>query len=475
MEVYLIMSELNTENISPEKSKACGKRKFSPKLKAIRVYLIAFAVIFAICCVYAVFQMTNSRYVTVTMNSASVAKGQNPDGTAFDIYQILSDEVLEAAALKLDDKISAVELKRHLSVSDALTAEANQQLKQSILDGENENTYFPTVYRITYETVSDSIRKEGIAQQALALCKAFVYPSASRILGAVSESYQEIYADAYLNYDSMFEIDWASIDAMDFYNRAEALYTESVRILRFLQDKEKANPTAESSAEKVTYGDLRNDLGQLINVDIENHQAYIIQNSITASHEELLRQFRYMEEIYIEEMERKTEEYMVLDEAVDLYDSTTTKVVFIPALDQDNSFYMNRTKVGLDYLVESADAARLAADEAEHNAKHYQYLQSCFAETVIPEQSQVEHTNAIYQSIKREFNKLMNSVKLLLAESNQAENEGIKSSEAGMSVSLVGVGMSFAKRFVILSLGAYVLICVYSVLPKKKKEVSQEV
>ena len=476
MEVYLIMSELNTENISPEKSKACGKRKFSPKLKAMRVYLIAFAVVFAICCAYAVFQMTNSRYVIVTMNSASVAKGQNPDGTAFDIYQILSDEVLEAAALKLDDKISVEEMKRHLTVSDALTAEANQQLKQSILDGENENTYFPTVYRVTYETVSDSIRKEGLAQQALALCKAVVLPDAKLVLKAVAESYQEVYAESYLNYEAMFEIDWANIDKMDYYNRAEALYTESVRILRFLQDKEKTNPTAESSAQKVTYGDLSNDLWQLINGDIENHQAYIIQNSITASREELLRQFRYMEEIYIEEMERKTEEYLILDEAVDLYDSTTTKVVFIPALDQDNSFYMNRTKVGLDYLMESADAARLAADDAEHNAKHYQYLQSCFAETVIPAQSQIDHTDAIYLSIKDEFNKLMDSVKLLLAESNQAENEGIKAGNAAMTVGIVGVGMSFAKRFAILSMAAYVVICIPSFLPKKKKcEDAQEV
>ena len=469
------MSVLNTQNASPKKSGKYCWCKTPDTRKTIRVYLLVFALIFAVCCLYAVFQMTNSRFVTITINSASVSKGQNPDGTAFDIYQILSDEVLEAASQKLNGKISAAELKRHLSVSDALTAETNQQLKQSILDGEYENTYFPTVYRITYSTISDNIRNGGIVQQVLALCRAFVFPNANRILEAVAESYQEVYAASYLTYDSMFEIDWASIDTMDYYNRAEALQTESMRILRFLQDKEKKNPVAESSSGKLTYGDLRNDLWQLIRVDIENHQAYIIQNSITSSRKEILRQFRYMEAIYIEEKERKTEEYLILDEAVDMYDSTTTKVVFIPALDQDNSFYMNRTKVGLDYLVESADAARLAADEAEHNAKYYQYLQTCFAETVTPKQSQIAHTDAIYLSIKGELEELMNSVSLLLSESNQAENEGIKVSRAEMSVGIVGAGMSFAKRFVILSMGAYVLICIYSALPKKKTEESQEV
>ena len=469
------MSELNTENVSVKKSVKWGKCKFFPKLKASRVYLIALAVVFAVCCLYAVNQMTNSVSVTITLNSASVAKGQNPDGTAFDIYQILSDEVLEVASLKLKGKISAAELKRHLSVADALSAQTNQQLKQSILDGENENTYFPTVYCITYETISDEIRKDGIILQAWEHCKAIVFPSKNRILKAVAESYQEVYEESYLNYDAMFEIDWDSIDTMDYYNRAEALHTESMRILRFLQDKEKTNPVTGTSEEKLTFGDLRNNLWQIISVDIENHQAYIIQNSITASRSELLRQFRYMEEIYVEEKERKPEEYMILDEAVDMYDSTTTKVVFIPALDQDNSFYMNRTKVGLDYLVESADAAKLAADEADHNAKYYQYLQTCFAETVTPKQSQIAHTDAIYLSIKEELEELTESVRVLLAESNQTENEGIKMSNAKMSVGIVGIGMSFAKRFVILSMGAYVVIYVLSVLPKKKAERTQEV
>ena len=469
------MSMLNTTNASPDKSGKWCKCKTPDQRKTIRVYLLVFALVFVICCLCAVFQMTNSRHVTITINSASVSKGQNPDGTAFDIYQILSDKVLETASKKLGGKISVAELKRHLSVSDALTAETNQQLKQSILDGAHENTYFPTVYRVTYSTVSDEIRDEGIGQQVMAIFKAFAFPNADRILGAVAESYQEVYAASYLTYDSMFEIDWASINAMDYYNRTEALRTKSMQILRFLKDKANETPVAETSSQKLTYGDLSNDLWQLISVDIENHQAYIIQNSITSSRTELLRQFRYMEEIYVEETERKTEEYLILDEAVDMYDSTTTKVVFIPALDQNDSFYMNRTKVGLDYLVESADAARLAADEAEHNAKYYQYLQTCFAETVTPKQSQIAHTDAIYLSIKEALEKLMHSVRELLAESNQAENEGIKVSNAEISAGIVGVGMSFAKRFVILSMAAYVLICIPSAFSKKKIEDSQEV
>ena len=468
------MSVLNTMNASPKKSGKYCKCTTPNQRKSIRVYVLVFTLVFAICCLCAVFQMANSRCVTITINSAAAAKGQNPDGSSYDIYQIISDEVLESASQKLGGNISATELKQHLSVSDALTAETNQQLKQSILDGEHENTYFPTVYRLTYTTVTDKMSTEKFGIQIRALFRGSAR-SVDRILEAVAESYQEVYAASYLTYDAMFEIDWTCIDIMDYYNRTEALRAEAMRILRFLQDKEKDTPVTESSSQKLTFGDLSNDLWQLISVDIENHQAYIIQNSITTSRKTLLQQFRYMEEIYVEERERRTEEYLILDEAVDMYDSTTTKVVFIPALDQNNAFYMNRTKVGLDYLVESADAARLAADEAEHNAKYYQYLQTRFAETITPKQSQIAHTEAIYLSLKGEMEELMESVKVLLAESNQIENDGIKVSEAEMSADMIGICMSFAKRFVILSMAAYVLICIPSAFSKKKTEDSQEV
>ena len=463
------MSEVNTENTSPKKSGKNRKRKPSNTAKGVWLYLIVFALVFAFCCLRAVFQMTSSRSVTVTINSASVSRGQNPDGTAFDVYKILSDEVLEAAAEKLGGGISVAELKHHLSVSDALIAKTNQQLKQSILDGEHENIYFPTVYSLTYSAVSDEMNPQGFGHMIAFFRTGLSSDKMDRILEAVTESYQAYYESTFLTYDAMFEIDWEDIDTMDYYNRAEALKTEAMRILRFLQDRSAENRTTFSST-KLTYGDLENDLWQLISVDIENHQAYIIQNNITTSRKALLRQFRYMEEIYKEEKERKTEEYLILDEAVDMYDSSTTKVVFIPALDQNDSFYMNRTKVGLDYLVESADAARLAADEAEHNAQYYQYLQACFADSVTPKKSQINHADTVYQNIKNRIEEVNQSVKVLLEESNQSENKGIKVSNADMSVGIVGVAMSFAKQFVILSMAGYVLICLLTAFSGKKKQ-----
>ena len=468
------MSEIKTENTSVTENQTITKKKVRRLPKSLGLHLAVFVLVFVVCGLYAFSQMTSSRSVTITVNSTSISKGQNPDGTPFDIYRILSDEVLEAAVAKLGSAVSAGELRAHLSVADALRAETNQQLKQSILDGEYENTYFPTVYRLTYSTLVNPGSDADLGQKI----RGFFGGSAreiDQILEAVSTSYQEMYEDSYLTYSTMFDIDWKSIDEMDYYNRAEALRTEAMRIFRFLQDKHNENSMTVTPSSGLTYGDLCNDLWQLISVDIENHRAFIIQNNLTTERKMLLRQFRYMEEIYKEDKERRTEEYLILDEAVDMYDSTTTKVVFIPALDQNDSFYMNRTKVGLDYLVESADSARLAADEAEHNAQYYQYLQTCFADAVTPKKSQTKHADAVYLDIQEQVEDMAETVKLLVEENNRTANEGIKVSGAEMSAGILGVGMSFAKRFVIVYMAAYVLICIPSAFTKKKRENAGEV
>ena len=67
---------------------------------------------------------------------------------------------------------------------------------------------------------------------------------------------------------------------------------------------------------------------------------------------------------------------------------------------------------------------------------------------------------------------ITDAVKLLKPETPKAN---VDANDAAMTVGIVGVGMSFAKRFVILSMAAYVLLCIPSVFPKKKMEESQEV
>ena len=462
------------------------RRKQHAKMSTKKVHIIILFVVVILCCFYAVYQLQNSVSATVEINSIFSADGQNPDGTPFSIMELFNDDIMNNAAEKLNGEMSAGELRNHLTVSDTMSGNSFVKLEQSIFDGENENTYFPTEYLLTYSTVSEQIRKEGFISQCKSIWRSIFLPSKTEILNAVLQSYQEYYSDTYLSYDSLFEIDWAVVDSMDYYNRFEFMDDTIQRLISFLQYKNTHNTTQSGTYDDSGYYDLIIALSKGPAHGINDYQAYVTQNGVTNNKTELLRQFTYMHDLCEEENIRKTEEYNILKDAIEMYDSTTTKVVFIPALDDSKEFYMNRTNVGLDYLSEKADSAKLQADTAEYFAKHYLYLQDCFGDEYVIDENgnrkqikntpdQRAHADKLYESLKKEIQRLTTETELVTSGEGQTDEDELKVSDPFRNTSIVGVGISTAKRFVLLILSAYVLIyTVMAISEKRKKDVGGE-
>lgn len=462
------------------------RKKTHKKMGAKKIYSIIFLAIFAFCSICAIHQFTNSVSATVMINSALSADGKNPDGTPFNIMELFNDDVMERAVQKLEGKLTAKELRQHLTISDTMTSKSFAQLEQSIFDGENENTYFPTEYLLTYSTISEQVQKEGFFAQCESLFRGFLLPSKNKILSAVLDSYKEYYGERYLDYASLFNIDWSVVDSVDYYNRFEHMNDIVQRLSRFLQYKNGQDVSQKKTNAGVGYYDLIVELARGPLKSIENYQAYILQYGVTIDKNDLLRQLAYMQELSEEENARKSQEYEVLKAAIDLYDATTTKVVFIPALDGNDEFYMNRTKVGLDYLSEKADAAKLQADSAAHAAKQYAYVQTCFGEEYIIDENgekrqirntpvQQAYTDVLYKSLKEDIQRLIIELAALNENGKTADREYLYISAPFVNVSMVGVAMSAAKRMVLLCMAAYVGIYVTTSVRAGKQKKRQGV
>ena len=425
------------------------------------IFMVILALILAICATQAIFQLTNSVSATIRINSHYAADGRNPDGSPFSIMELLHDDVMNGAVEKLGGRLSAEELRSHLTISDTMSGNSFTRLEESIFNSENENTYFPTEYLITYSTISQQVREEGFLAQCKCLLASFSLPSHTEILSAVLRSYQEYYARMYLDHEALFEIDWAEVDSMDYYNRFEFMEDTVERLRRFLQYRNDRTLSQFNGS----YTDLITELTQGPAQNIESFQAYITQNGITNDKDALLRQFAYMQNLCEEEHIRRIQEYQILREAIEMYDSTTTKVVFIPALDGEKAFYMNRTKVGLDYLSEKADSAKLKADSADYSAKHYAYLQTCFdkadengdqpQDKNMP--AQRVHADELYERLKAEIMDFAAQAQLLATDGNNSVQENLVVSGPFANVSVSGAAMSAAKSFVLLLMAAYVV------------------
>lgn len=437
--------------------------------------LICFIIIAFLAVITVIAINLNSAHTTVSASFSEIADGGNPDGSPFDIYEVLDEEVLHAACEKLDNKIDPETLKKHLSVTGITTDGTFSTIKQNVLDGNDTYSYFPSRYAITYSVVSDSIKADGLFASIAAVFKQFTMPSKTEILQSVADSYQEYYENKYVVSNELFDVDWSETKALDYFNRADEMRNIVNRMSRYLEKR--YNEDVEYvSKDGVSFGDLNAEAAGIIQNDIEPYQAFVIQNGITADKNNLLRQFQYVANTNYEQAARSRGEYSIMLDGISIYDPNVTKVVFIPALDSENEFYMNRTKIGIDYLTENASKANLAGDEAENEAHYYEYLMNQFGTAANSEEWILnlaeERCNEIIAKID-DFSKRAAAVNQ--AYINRVSYDGVEVSEISYGQGIIPSVVAIIKMTAIWVSLFYVLWFVFSVIKRKKKLPKEEV
>ena len=430
--------------------------------------LICLIIIAVVAAVNVIAINSNSAYTTVSASFSEIADGHNPDGSPFEIYEVLSDEVLKSACDKLDNKVDPETLKKHISVTGITTDGTFNTIRQKVLDGNDTYSYFPSQYTITYSIVSDSIAADGVFASIAAVFKQFAMPSKTKILQCVADSYKEYYENNYVVTNEIFEIDWSKTRSLDFFNRTSEMNNILNRISRYLGNRYDENVKFVSK-DGLSFGDLNAEAAGIMQNDIESYKSFVIQNGITSDRDKLLKQFQYILNTNNEQTERSRGEYEIMLDGISIYDPDVTKVVFIPALDSENVFYMNRTQKRIDYLTEYASKANLAGDEAENNAHYYEYLINQFGNAA---NSDEWILNAADKRCEEIISKVNDFCKRAAAVNDEyissVSYEKVEIGSINYGVGLISSAVAIIKITVILASALYVLWLACSALRKKK-------
>ena len=431
--------------------------------------LICLIIIVAVAAVCVIAINLNSAYATVSASFSEIADGHNPDGSPFEIYEVLNDEVLKNTCEKLDNKVDWQTLKKHISVTGITTDGTFNSIRQNVLDGNDTYSYFPSRYTITYSIVSDSIAADGVFASIASVFKQIAMPSKTKILQCVADSYKEYYENNYVSTSEMFNIDWSKTKSLDFFNRASEMNNILNRISRYLR-KCYNEDVKFVSKDGLSFGDLNAEADRIRQNDIESFKSFVIQNGITSDRDKLLKQFRYVLNTNYEQTARSRGEYAIMLDGISIYDPSVTKVVFIPALDSDNAFYMNRTKIGIDYLFEYASKANLAGDESENNAHYYEYLIEQFGNVENSEEWILKAADERCDEIISKVNDFCERAAAVNDEYiSSVSYEGVEISSIRYGQGLIPSAVAIVKITVIWASVLYVLWLAYSVLYKKKR------
>ena len=278
--------------------------------------------------------------ITIGLNYAEASKGLNPNGTRFNTYDIISDDVLEAAIAEgnLGD-LTAQELRDALSVE---PLEAGSYASA-------EHYYVATEYVLSFNATGKTEHLNG-----------------SQVVQAVASAYYDSFQEQYSRKTDVMELDFTQVDAADYLDKVELLDKYASGVAEYLEMCSNQSQTY-AAADGETFGSLAAKVDSLSDVELERLKSFILVKGLSVDADQQLSKLNYLNLIKDINADKNSSAYGIHLEAIEMYERDMATIVLIPTRDDDGEFYMSRTKIGVDVFADQAeDYSRNAS-----NAKSY--------------------------------------------------------------------------------------------------------
>lgn len=295
--------------------------------------------------------------IIITLNYAEAHKGQNANGTRYNMNEIICDEVLERAIeMGAIEGASVRELQGCLSVEPVVEGDSSSE----------ENYHISTEFRVSYRGVSD------------------LNINAKNIVTLVGYAYKEYFIRHYADNFSCLDISidpQADFEKLDYLDIVEYLGNQVAVIQNYMYGMADKNSSFISTNGETFYS-LAAKCSNLNNVQIQNNlKAYVLDRGISKNAKDYIARLQYDNTKMDYEQQKATAAFNVRRNAISLYAEEMTRIVLVPTWDIEGEYYMGRTKVGIDQLsIEAESSSKLAADYSEQMEKNSSVIAS-YAET----------------------------------------------------------------------------------------------
>ncbi len=327
---------------------ALGLRGGLERLSGKRRRLAVLGVLFFLVCFAA--RMAGGLYtpgMLMVFNYEEAARGQNPNVTRFNESDILSDHILEQVIQRGDLKLSVEQLAECLALSTPLDAEKLDVTQASALK-------ISTEYQVRCSE------------------KVSLYHTTPKVvLNLLADVYWENFVQNYAENNSVLDLSFQELEGMEYLDVKDFLEMQACKLRNYLPgySRESSSFRAENGE---TFASLSQKINNFINIELERYEAFALENGLSRNKATYRSRMQYANRLLETDRRKNLAAHDVRIEAINMYDTFMTSFVLIPTYDEDDEFYMSRTKVGVDYFAEEAkeelaSATRLG-EEMEHNA-----------------------------------------------------------------------------------------------------------
>ncbi len=334
--------------------------------------------------------------LSIVLNYEEAAKGQNPNKTRFNASEIISPEILEEVIARGGYDVTAEELRESLVLKSVFDDQE--------IDTESEYD-IATEYQVAFEPNLITYGIDG-----------------TELMELLGEAYENSFLEKYSENDSILQLTFEDLDNWDYMDTDDYLGVKAQELQRYITNYGNENPNYRDSVTGETFASLSQKISNF-DIDLERFSSFVLQNGLSKDSEAYKTRLDYQNRLLDTDHQKRLAAYDIRLEAIDMYDEQMARIVLVPTNDETQEFYMSRTKIGVDYFADEADAALKQAtelkEEMDHNTYAMNQMENSTAESEVYAQA-----DAMVNSLVEELGTLSDQAKQLSDSYIQAKRDG---------------------------------------------------
>ncbi len=275
----------------------------------------------------------NKKSVVLSLNYEEASKGQNPNLTRYNVYELKSDRVMERVISNagLQDVLTPTELSEHIDIAENSSGKT--------IDPNDSSTYYiSTSYTVSYRMNREIKNISGDDMMTL-ICK----------------SYNDMFHEEYVGTKSVLKYDLGDIEGKEYIEIAKLFTNKSDQMLRYIQQRIEENATYRSDITGQSFQTIKKMIQNVQDYSIKKYSAFVLESGLSRNKDHYIRTLNYKNDMLNIKYQKFMIDYNVRKQQVQDYDSAMIGTVMVPSINEKQEYYMSRTNTGTDYLTKEAD------------------------------------------------------------------------------------------------------------------------
>ena len=275
----------------------------------------------------------NKKSVVLSLNYEEASKGQNPNLTRYNVYELKSDRVMERVISNagLQDVLTPTELSEHIDIAENSSGKT--------IDPNDSSTYYiSTSYTVSYR-MNREIKNISVDDMMTLICK----------------SYNDMFHEEYVGTKSALKYDLGDIEGKEYIEIAKLFTNKSDQMLRYIQQRIEENATYRSDITGQSFQTIKKMIQNVQNYSIKKYSAFVLESGLSRNKDHYIRTLNYKNDMLNINYQKFMIDDNVREQQVRDYESAMIGTVMVPSINEKQEYYMSRTNTGTDYLTKEAD------------------------------------------------------------------------------------------------------------------------